>query len=382
MDSVTLIDDSDTTIEVKYNSSCNGVNEETKICKALKIGVEVDFTATIKLLECPRSSNGASNIRTFQIRPGALNESLIVEVEVLCDCPCEKPGNQGYQPNSASCSNSGDLKCGVCDCRPGKFGSICKCDVQNNTVTEDTTKCKFDEASEVCSGLGVCKCNKCVCMKRSKEDEIISGSYCECNNFSCKRIKGRLCSGTTHGYCDCGKCKCYAGFGGDACECPDNNSTCIDSANGNSEICYGRGECKCGNCECQLIDGYRYSGKFCEECPSCRGHRCDEYADCVACLAYETGKYDQETCVQRCTKFKVDKIDTIDQNVPLESNEKVCVIPEDSKCTFVFKYAYDELNNLNVYAQNEKICKTEVNIMGKIYYLSFLSVSYKVTTHL
>ena len=36
----------------------------------------------------------------------------------------------------------------------------------------------------------------------------MSGDYCECDNFSCDRYNGELCSGPDHGVCQCGKCVC------------------------------------------------------------------------------------------------------------------------------------------------------------------------------
>lgn len=36
---------------------------------------------------------------------------------------------------------------------------------------------------------------------------------------------------------------------------------------GGGEICSGKGDCVCGECQCFEEDGGRYSGKYCEECP-------------------------------------------------------------------------------------------------------------------
>ena len=38
--------------------------------------------------------------------------------------------------------------------------------------------------------------------------QVVSGDYCECDNFSCDRYNGELCSGPDHGVCQCGKCVC------------------------------------------------------------------------------------------------------------------------------------------------------------------------------
>ena len=37
---------------------------------------------------------------------------------------------------------------------------------------------------------------------------MVSGDYCECDNFSCDRYNGELCSGPDQGVCQCGKCVC------------------------------------------------------------------------------------------------------------------------------------------------------------------------------
>ena len=52
--------------------------------------------------------------------------------------------------------------------------------------------------------------------------QIVSGDFCECDNFSCDRYDGKLCSGPDHGSCSCGKCICLAAYdvpGYTACEC-------------------------------------------------------------------------------------------------------------------------------------------------------------------
>ena len=40
--------------------------------------------------------------------------------------------------------------------------------------------------------------------------QVVSGDYCECDNFSCDRFNGELCSGPDHGRCECGQCVCNA----------------------------------------------------------------------------------------------------------------------------------------------------------------------------
>lgn len=56
-----------------------------------KVGDVVEFTAEITLKECPKDRNKWKQM--FTIYPVGVSESLTVELEMLCDCPCEHPGH-------------------------------------------------------------------------------------------------------------------------------------------------------------------------------------------------------------------------------------------------------------------------------------------------
>ena len=92
----------------------------------------------------------------------------------------------------------------------------------------------------------------------------ISGDYCECDNYSCDRYNGELCSGPDHGECVCGKCKCNSEWeveGYSACECRASNESCITPFGEHiMKVCSGHGECVCGACRCE--EGF--SGRWCE----------------------------------------------------------------------------------------------------------------------
>lgn len=75
--------------------------------------------------------------------------------------------------------------------------------------SERNSDCRPDNTITIdCSGRGQCECGVCECNKRNNLEEVISGKYCECDNFSCKRDQGLLCGGPDNGICECGYCKC------------------------------------------------------------------------------------------------------------------------------------------------------------------------------
>jgi len=151
--------------------------------------------------------------------------------------------------------------------------------------------CRPDNSSDLdCSGRGNCICNQCDCTKRPNPEEVISGKYCECDNFSCDRSNGILCAGPDHGTCQCGNCVCQPGWSGAACDCLSANTTCI-APNDEDRLCSGR-------------------GLYCDKCPTCSG-RCNDFKDCVQCQQYKNGKFDQETCAQNCSQFVPIEYDVI-----------------------------------------------------------------------
>lgn len=51
----------------------------------------MEFKIEIEVISCP--ADPKEWMQTLQIYPVGLNESLIVDIEMLCSCPCEKPDN-------------------------------------------------------------------------------------------------------------------------------------------------------------------------------------------------------------------------------------------------------------------------------------------------
>ncbi|XP_032670659.1 integrin beta-PS-like isoform X2 [Odontomachus brunneus] len=370
VDTVTLVDTAPKMIDIKYFSRClnkTGDLLERHECEGLRVHNDIEFEIVLKVTECP--ANPKDWKQTVHIKPRDLNETLTIDVEIICDCPCERPGNSGYQPNATQCKGNGTSVCGVCFCNPDFYGKKCECKVNevrgSNAIS--TVDCKpNNQTDEICSGHGTCKCGVCDCERRPKPKELFYGKYCQCDNFSCQRSGGELCGG--RGRCDCGTCNCDPGWGGEKCDCKESNSTCIPPSSGNVEICSGRGDCICGSCHCHEWNNIRYSGEYCEECPTCPGQRCEELKDCVECTVYKTGRLAKNGKCSLCS-HDIDIIKVVEEDPSdEETGARICRTPGDEGCTFVFKYQYNsnrgDIKLYKIQAQEERSCPTPINALG------------------
>uniref|UniRef100_A0A3B5MPK7 Integrin beta n=1 Tax=Xiphophorus couchianus TaxID=32473 RepID=A0A3B5MPK7_9TELE len=239
-------------LNLSFNASClNGeVIRGLRSCSGLKIGDTVSFTVDAQLRSCPKEKS-----RTFTIKPLGFKDSLEVTVNFACGCDCEAKA----VPNSPVCSNgNGTYECGVCQCHPGRLGSLCECS-QEDYRPSDNANCLPNSNSSICSGRGDCLCGQCSC--HSTGFGQVWGKYCECDDFNCLHFKGALCS--DHGKCNCGFCQCDAGWKGDNCNCTTRTDTCVSSS---GLLCSGRGNCECGVCQCTQPGAF---GDTCDRCPTC-----------------------------------------------------------------------------------------------------------------
>lgn len=298
-------DDAPSFIQVTYFSKCLGNKRiQTSKCNGLKVGNIVTFETEILVTSCPSEPKDWN--QSFKIYSVGINESLTIDLELLCSCPCEQTGVQ----NSPECKNHGTLKCGICECNPLHYGRTCEC--ANDDPNNYQHQCRPDNVTQVdCSGRGNCICGQCDCLKRENTDEKIYGEFCQCDNYSCERENGVLCSGPGHGNCDCGSCNCQKEWSGSACQCQTSQDSCIAPNSLDEEICSGHGNCLCGKCQCETKDDVRYNGKYCEKCPTCPG-RCDELKNCVLCQIHKKGPFkDPKTCAENCKLFQTIVVDSM-----------------------------------------------------------------------
>lgn len=92
--------------------------------------------------------------------------------------------------------------------------------------------------------------------------------------------------------------------------------------------------------------------------------RCEELRHCVECQAYKTGTYDESECNIKCHAFVTNVVEKIDEE-NIDEDVKICRTPDNSGCTILFQYTYDENKELIVKAQKYKICSEIVNVFGK-----------------
>eukprot|EP00092_Neocalanus_flemingeri_P010016 GFUD01010796.1.p1 GENE.GFUD01010796.1~~GFUD01010796.1.p1 ORF type:complete len:824 (-),score=173.21 GFUD01010796.1:871-3342(-) len=371
---IEMKDNATGSVRVSYFSSClnDGPPRQTNKCSGLKVGTKVMFTAKIEVVKCPKDPREWKQI--FQIYPVGINESVIVDLEMICQCDCEKPGNFGYEENSPQCNGVGTYKCGICECPPDFFGRKCECSAENLSFSGDLEAgCRPDNTtSTLCNNRGDCICGKCECYPRENgAEELVSGDYCECDNFSCDRYNGELCSGPDQGECICGKCTCNSEWdveGYTACECRASNETCITPYGEHiNKLCSGHGTCECGECKCEETEEGQYSGRYCEDCPTCPG-KCEELKACVQCQVFGSGElFEQvdEFGVDKCSlcPFKAEVVEKAEELV--NTDERLCTFIDDDDCRFTFVYGYkNETGELQVWVQETKECPVVVDIMG------------------
>ncbi|XP_069770547.1 integrin beta-1-like isoform X2 [Narcine bancroftii] len=310
-------------VSIHYTAYCKNNTIQTgqngRKCSGIKVGEEVRFSITITAKKCP--NNGQKT--AVEIKPLGFTENVEIMLNFVCECECQ----QKIMANISCPNGNGILECGACRCHEGHFGQFCECSTAELNSEDMDASCKQDKSSLICNGNGDCICGKCVCKKRENPEEIISGQYCECDNFSCHRLHGLICGG--NGICNCGMCQCFPNFTGSACDCSLDVSSCV-SANG--MLCHGKGLCKCGQCMCT---DPMFWGPTCEYCPTC-DNVCIIHKACVQCKAFNNGPK-KDTC-DSC-EFEVTMVERKDQ-----LGQQYCVFRDMDNAWFYFSYFVNDQN--------------------------------------
>uniref|UniRef100_T1K854 Integrin beta n=1 Tax=Tetranychus urticae TaxID=32264 RepID=T1K854_TETUR len=331
---IQLVDNSSDHLRLTYYSSClkKGISDDNlnlvqpPICEGLQVDSQVMFKVKIELISCPNRVSERKEV--IKINPIGLEEGLIIEVNMICECDCEK--TKETKKHISKCNSKGDYICGKCNCHQGSFGSDCACDGDDRKSFEECFKDTND--TEPCSGRGVCKCGECKCY--SVKGHAYTGKYCQCDDLACEYVDGQICGGITRGECKCGKCECTDRYTGSVCECPKSSQKCIDPVT--KTICNGRGTCNCGKCDCQQS----YFGLYCDECPTCLG-QCPLYQDLIK-QQINNGTLEMTSSLT-LTSTNYSIISTLVNDLKEDSRDKRCqFVGKDDDCAYMFTYRYED----------------------------------------
>lgn len=130
-------------------------------------------------------------------------------------------------------------------------------------------------------------------------------------------------------------------------------SSCVEP--GSKVPCSGKGSCLNGTCMCQSDEEdplYRYSGKYCEECPYCPGQRCSNFLPCLECWNFGI-RQKNFSCNGECS-FAIIVVDNISRNV--SQDDKMCDVEDANGCFVLFKYFYSDVNEVTVFVKKDKMC--------------------------
>eukprot|EP00105_Crassostrea_gigas_P012340 XP_011428304.1 PREDICTED: integrin beta-3 [Crassostrea gigas] len=314
-------------VEIYSNCRTGRILDKTNNCTGLTLEKWTNFTLFLfsNMTTCPdqRTVN-------FTIFPEGLEERVEIEVEHVCDCDCQLEPEA--ESNSTRCNQRGTYECGVCHCNEGWSGDSCECDERGS----ETEACGTEAG--ICSNAGNCTCRKCDCF------EGFSGDKCECNDRNCPYFNGNLCGGPSNGRCSCGSCVCDPAYSGRACDCMTSTEACKDS---NGTLCSDKGNCVCGKCECSA--GFR--GEVCERCQSCPG-TCSTNNDCVECVGFNQGAYNQSVCLSKCGNVETVAIFLEPGN---ETTTTSCILQDNFGC-LIYYNVYETDTGRFVQVRSVKRC--------------------------
>ena len=276
-----VVNNPDNNLEVKLRfddteKRCSQHNADGNkiVCDKASVDEDIKFIADIVLKEdgCPSSALSFS-LRVF----GQEDSTLTVDINPDCECDCVN----NPERDSEKCNSSGNLTCGVCECRDGFYGEKCECSKRGNIgelTIQDLKQCRKSSNDNLCSGNGKCSCGKCNC------DEPYFGKYCECGKFE------NQCGCGENGKCErCtgipDKCICNEGWilgSSNKCDCSKNTNQCLDPYS--NTICNNNGRCECNTCKCEVGEGV-----YCQQPKAelyTNKYSCDRLTPCVTLMIF------------------------------------------------------------------------------------------------
>ncbi|KAJ2944557.1 hypothetical protein O0L34_g3906 [Tuta absoluta] len=328
----------------KPNEKCKIPHDESKT-----------LHATLEVKKCPL---GKKSKQSFIIKPTGVTDNVIVEVDVLCECECEKTGEKKSPKCGLNGTSHGTFQCGVCKCEDGWYGKTCQCEGES-TEKDDLRKCTPSSAgAKPCSDRGNCICGKCDCWVGFN-----GADQCQRRTDTCPTHNQRPCAG--NGACDIttGICSCYNGWAGDKCECPINKGICLGA---NEKECSGNGHCECGMCVCHN-DKKNFEGAYCEKCDTCSEERCAELKEYVHCM-YDGEKNGDKIFCDNKYGIKTNITVEFKNQTELEGWNEVLpcpaiILPDESQIIFKF---LDGNNSTYIMIQKEKVLPQDTNIWTPI----------------
>ncbi|KAI5639674.1 integrin beta chain VWA domain-containing protein [Phthorimaea operculella] len=333
-------------LQLNLNPDCTKKNEQ---CSIPHHG-STSFKAALKVKRCPLDNKFK---HSFTIKSAGLADEVTVEVEVLCECDCERNGEKKSPKCSLNEKSHGTFQCGVCKCEDGWYGKTCQC-AGDSTEKDDLRKCTppSTTGAKICSDRGICRCGKCECWEGY--DDL---DQCQRRTDDCPTHNQRPCAG--HGTCVRGNCSCVAGWTGAKCECPLDKGVCLGA---NGQECSGHGYCDCDKCVCQN-DKKIYEGKYCEKCDTCNDERCAQLKEYVHCM-YDGEKVGDKIFCDNKYGIKTNITVEIKNQTELDEWTEVLpcpgiILPDGSQIIFKF---LDGNNFTYVMIQKEKMLPPETNI--------------------
>ena len=123
-------------IVVELYSQCqNKELSKTSKCDYTSNKESIMFKARIQLKSCPESGKPTNAVIRIGLANNA-NENIEINLNMLCQCNCEK----NVERNSRICSGQGSYSCGTCECYGKRSGVDCSCDPDEPIDPKDPTK--------------------------------------------------------------------------------------------------------------------------------------------------------------------------------------------------------------------------------------------------